>query len=214
MSFLEKRVWYAAYGSNLNQDRLMCYLEGRKPEGAHTEMLGSRDSTPPEDISTFESTHELYFAEMSATWKGGVAFIIDDESTTPTKTLFKLYDVGPEQFKDIAHQECGLEPGKVNISLEVVKRKGYLDFCDGRYDRILYLGDKGYPIFTVTSSIDRRDSIQEPSENYLHHIVNGLKSMGLTENDISDYLLDKRGVRPSVLDGILNDKTDPWPFLP
>ncbi len=194
---MSEHVWYAGYGSNLNEERLMCYLKGGRPQGAVTDFVGSRDETPPRDISTFETTHELYFAEHSSTWDGAVAFIIEDAS----RTLFKMYEVKSRQFKDIASQEVGLKPGKKKISLDRAESEGHLDFCESWYGRIVYLGDhNGEPIFTVTSPVDRRDTVEEPSEEYLYHIVKGLKEgLHLTEEEIYQYLKEKKGVTEGSL---------------
>jgi hypothetical protein len=65
-----KRVWYASYGSNLQRERFMCYIEGGTPEGSAKRNEGCRDKSEPTESRPISLNFELYFAGRSGTWGG------------------------------------------------------------------------------------------------------------------------------------------------
>jgi len=40
-----KRIWYAAYGSNLSGERFSYYLRRRRPDGSERDYSGCRDTS-------------------------------------------------------------------------------------------------------------------------------------------------------------------------
>ncbi|QNO16718.1 gamma-glutamylcyclotransferase [Alkalicella caledoniensis] len=84
-------VWYATYGSNVNKERFMKYIEG------------CSDTTPPKKERPIIIDHELYFANRSGRWDSrGVAFL---DLGKEGKTYGKMYLITEEQFKEIQQQE-------------------------------------------------------------------------------------------------------------
>lgn len=183
-------VWYAAYGSNLNPDRLISYIEGDKPKFSEKGMRGCRDKTHPRGTKVFEDSFELYFAKRSSIWDGGVCFIREGNS----RTLFNLYLVSIDQFRDILLQECGLN--EIGKKIDIVLNKENILLDDRSwYGRILFLGDlEGYPIYTMTAPEDYSDELSNPSRYYLYHIIKGLyEDHDLSKEKIERYLIEKKG---------------------
>lgn len=198
-------VWYASYGSNINNERFLCYIKGGKPSGSNKVEIGCRDTSLPIKESTFKVERPLYFAKESARWGfQGVAFI----GLSPEKenvTLSKKYLITREQFLDIIKQENnGLE---FDINLEEVIEKGSLIFSNKAwYGNILYLGeDEQYPVFTFTAPWDvTKVGLKKPSNEYLTTIVNGLKK-DFSNEAIYEYLKDKAGIRGEYSEKELTD---------
>ncbi len=67
-------IWYVAYGSNLSRARFGCYLTGGTPVGARRANPGARDPSPPRADTALTLPGQVYFADTSAMWGGGVAF--------------------------------------------------------------------------------------------------------------------------------------------
>ena len=83
-------VWYACYGSNINYDRFMRYIN----------MCD--DKTPPRESKPYTFPYELYFAEYSSIWKGAPCFLnVEKEGFT----LGRRYLVTEEQFRTIQSKE-------------------------------------------------------------------------------------------------------------
>src|SRR5436305_7842838 len=101
---VSKRIWYASYGSNLSyQKRFMCYIAGGRPAGSQNTNPGCRDKTPPIDNKPIAIHLDLYFAEYSQWWNGGVAFI--KRGNERSKTLGRIYLITDDQFNDVVLQE-------------------------------------------------------------------------------------------------------------
>jgi len=186
----DRLVWYAAYGSNLNPDRFVCYIEGGKPKFSRKEMLGCRDKTHPRGTKTFLDKYDLYFAKRSSLWNGGVCFIEEGDS----KTLFDLYLISAEQFKEVLLQECGFNSMDDKIDL-VLNEQDHLFDDRSWYGRVLYLGElEGHSIYTMTAPEDYSDELLNPSRYYLYHIIKGLHEVhDLTKEEIDRYVTEKKG---------------------
>ena len=86
----DDRVWYAAYGSNLDPDRFACYLDGGCPPGASRTFPGVRDRPSEVEARAWTMSGRLSFAFESATWGGGVAFYEPHENTTVLARVYLL----------------------------------------------------------------------------------------------------------------------------
>lgn len=97
-----ERVWYVAYGSNIDRARFLRYLQG---DDDHT---GARDTTPPAEGRFAIAPLQLHFAGKSQRWGGGVCFVDPD----PTATAYvRAWDITAEQFEDVFAQENRGEVG-------------------------------------------------------------------------------------------------------
>ncbi len=183
-------VWYACYGSNLYRKRFMCYIQGGKCEAMQKTQKGCRDKTPPLDDQPYTLQYQLYFAQYSSNWDGGVAFILQNR-TIGHQTYGRIYKISEEQFLDVVSQENGNKPFKLDLS-EVIARGSIVIDTDWRYGRIIYLGEEqGDPVFTFTAPNDTDYSYRtRPSQKYIDTIVKGLIQIhGMSEQAALEYLI-------------------------
>lgn len=196
-------VWYAGYGSNLNNSRFYYYIKGGVFKVTGRDHPGCQDHSLPMKESTYTINHELYFARRSNSWQNkAVAFL----AATPNKayaTKCVLYLITRKQFTDVLIQENSSVPPMPGIvpNLEAAKRGeevmvGMTDQYSW-YGRLLYLGEhEGYPIYSFTSK-DPDESIvaAEPGANYLQVISTGLvNNFEMSHYDAAAYLIQKRGI--------------------
>ena len=90
------RVWYVAYGSNVNEQRFLRYLEG------DSDHVGARDATAPRRSRWATVPLQLRFAGESQRWGGGVCFVDPDPDAT---AYVRAWDITAEQFEDVFAQE-------------------------------------------------------------------------------------------------------------
>lgn len=149
----KKYVWYASYGSNMLEERFMCYIKGGyfAPNDRHYD--GCTDKTPPLESMPVIIPYEMYYGNSSTSWQGGGVSFIDTD--VPGHSLGRMYLITEEQFKEI-HKAEG--PSACWYDLEV-------DF--GEFD--------GHPLMTFTNS--RRLEENEPSKEYLKVIQMGVSEM-------------------------------------
>jgi len=175
------QVWYAAYGSNLNRQRFLCYLRGGTPDLGRRKHEGSKDRRSPAEDRILTIPHRLYFAlpegaSRTENWgRGGVAFI-DPRSDPTARTVCRIWRISREQYRDVRVQE-----GLV------------------WYDNEIELGQAdGIPIFTVSHAC-RLGRVVAPSRAYLKTIAVGLReTAGLSSKKIAEYLLDKVGIKGRI----------------
>lgn len=199
------KIWYACYGSNLREERFMCYISGGTPAGAHKNFTGCADKTAPEASAGFVMNREMYFAKESETWDGGGICFLKPEEKPEVETLGRRYLISHSQFTDLVRQELKFE-GKLTIDLNELVKTGYYDCMpDGRYGLLLHLGDiDGIPVVTFTSEVFLEEEINAPSEAYLSTIIRGLDEIyDLSEQQIEDYLKTKNGIRDHEIQGEL-----------
>jgi hypothetical protein len=214
----EDLIWYASYGSNLNQWRLMKYIEGGKPNSKSTFIHpGCDDKTPPKDSKTLtlENT-EVYFAYKSTIWNGGgVCFI--KPNVKNEKVLCRMYLITKEQFVQILIQENHIKMNKEDLysHLEMELEKGYKygEISDWfgenvLYSHLVFLGTEGdIPIVSFTCKPQELIEHVKPTIEYLHCISTGLIESGHhDEVDLAlKYLWEKKGCNQHDLDEIIEN---------
>ena len=162
----EDYVWYACYGSNINYERFMYYING-DIEGKYSTINGCEDTSEPIEERKYIFECPVYFAGNSKRWgEGGFAFLDYEHEG---KSYGKLYKVKMNQFKGILEQEqrCKL------------------------YDAILLVDYiEGLPVFTFTAQHKLNDLLQNPSIQYVEVIKKGLLSLydNMDSNQIDAYL--------------------------
>ncbi|WP_051162613.1 hypothetical protein [Nocardia brevicatena] len=179
-SAVSDHVWYAAYGSNMNPDRLRCYLLGGAPDGGTNTPAGHgpgpppgcRDGTTPLRSIPLALPGLLYFATESAVWTGGRAFYDPD---VPATTWVRAYLLTLAQFSDIAAQEMYRHPGTDLDPAEAI-RTGRSRLGPGRYETLVCPAIcDGLPVLTFTAPWRWRDLPgNAPAPAYLRHIATGL----------------------------------------
>lgn len=192
----QEYVWYASYGSNINRDRFLCYIQGGNPKGSTKVERGCRDKTLPKADRLYVIHHPLYFAKEAGQWQGGGVCFIGLEHSESCNTLSYMYLLTREQFLDVVSQENN--NGHFDFDLQEIIENGAKSFRQSWYGNILYLGtEEGYPVFTFTSNEDVGSHvIRKPSENYLKTIMLGMKrEIGLNPAQIVDYFSQVPGTK-------------------
>jgi len=201
MNNLQDKIWYACYGSNILEERIICYIKGGQPKGAQTKYKGCADKTLPSDNEDFYICSELYFARESSNWdNGGVAFI-RTLFEPQASTIGRIFLITKGQLIDIARQETKTTT-ELTIDFDsAIKDGSYIFKRPSWYGNLLYLGQQGdYPIFTLTNENDLQTSTK-PSKSYLKTICQGIReSHKFDDKTIFEYLRDKRGIKENYKD--------------
>ncbi|MFF3571688.1 hypothetical protein [Nocardia jiangxiensis] len=116
----------------------------------------------------------------------------------PREVAARGYLFTLEQFEDLVAQEMYREPGAMRIDLDAVVRDGAVRLGEGRYETVVYLGERaGYPMLTCTASWDPASvELRRPAPRYLKMLADGLReSHGWTAERIHTYLGGLPGVR-------------------
>lgn len=191
----EDLVWYVSYGSNMNADRLACYIRGGRPPGARRGYTGARDRTQPRADAAVLLPGRLHFAARSSVWGGGMAFYDHDaEGPTPARA----YLVTVEQFADIAAQEMH-RPVQNDDPVERHVRDGLPlgreQVGPGRYETLLRVGEReGRPLLTFTSPLGvRAMPPTQPAPAYLDMLAEGLAQGHQWDRERADAYFSARG---------------------
>ena len=95
----DRLVWYVAYGSNLQEERFMRYING------DCDRKGCNDKTPPRKSIPVIIPGERYFAKSSSRWQNkGVAFY---DWTADGEIRGRAWLITEDQFCEIKAQEGG-----------------------------------------------------------------------------------------------------------
>lgn len=164
----EDYVWYACYGSNINYNRFMYYINGDINEKYGT-INGCVDKSKPIEEKKYIFKCPIYFAGTSKRWGGGMAFLDYENNGL---AYGKIYKIKMSQLKEILKQEqrCKL------------------------YDIILLVDnvDK-LPVFSFTSKHRLNDILNQPSSLYVDVIKEGILKLysELGSNQVENYLRNK-----------------------
>lgn len=110
-------VWYASYGSNLNKERFLAYILGKKAPGCDICEKGCKDKTLPQDNKQIIMPYELYFAKNSSKWSGGGVCFIGNKKEDNHRTLGRMYLITKDQFLDVVSQEnANIDCSKINFN--------------------------------------------------------------------------------------------------
>lgn len=171
-------AWYAAYGSNTDDERFRQYL------GGCTQPAEPSDSRP------LTVDLPLYFAGTRTRWgAGGVAFVGPGREQTPT-TLARAWLLPVERIAEVGAQENRLPIEKARLDLDaVVGAGGGISVYEGWYDAWVACGAlDGVPVVTLTSST-RRAPETPPGRAYVEVLARGLRTThGMTRKDVASYL--------------------------
>lgn len=185
--------WYASYGSNMLEQRFLCYITGGSHEGNSKIHKGCEDKSLPIATKPITIPHDLYFAKSSKSWNNeGVAFLNPIENKDAS-TLGRMYLIKKSQLIDIVQQENDLTT-KPEIDFNQLEAQGrYIIDEKLWYGLMLCLGwGDNYPIFTFThfEMIKEQNS---PDPKYLATLKNGLlETYPLRETAIDLYLNERQ----------------------
>ena len=161
----EDYVWYACYGSNINYERFMYYING-DTKGKYSTVNGCEDKSEPIEERKYIFECPIYFADNRKRWGGGVAFLDYEHKG---KSYGKLYKIKMNQFKWVLKQEQTCE----------------------LYDTILLIDYiEKLPVFTFTAQHRLDNLLQKPSTQYIEVIKKGLLSLydNMDSSQIDAYL--------------------------
>ncbi len=168
----EDYVWYAVYGSNIDEDRFLCYVEGGMCAANGRHYGGCRDKSRwiEEDVALYPGT--VYASNNSPSWNGkGVAFYDENAYDNILKgfTFMKLYKLRISQLLDIQKQE-----GR----------------CATWYGRIVAVGihTDGVPVYTFT--LEKKGEYSEPDITYICLIRDAVRKTCEKYHMGYDYGLD------------------------
>ncbi|SHM98747.1 hypothetical protein [Flavobacterium xinjiangense] len=182
-------IWYACYGSNMDLQRFLIYLQGGELEVNGVIKPYRRcdnDFEGPRETEPYIIHRKLYFAKESTTWNNhGVGFI-STKKDGRSLTYARLYLISEIQFRHLFASENGRKT--TNIDFEVINNFKFQDFDYNFYNRIIQLEDnyKGYPVLTFTNKENLPPN--NPMGRYLQLISNGLDRVHqLNDNEIVAY---------------------------
>jgi len=199
-------IWYASYGSNISEERFMCYIRGGQPQGATRVYQGCTDKTSPLDQKPINIPHELYFAKEAKTWNGGGVCFINPGSDERINTLCNMYLITREQFLEVVQQENATDE-KVKIDFDKVRNQKSLMVKENSwYGNLLCLGEEDHvPIFTFTNERFMLDEINSPNEHYLKTIMKGLiESHRISTSKVEEYFDSKKGMSKPILQEVVS----------
>ena len=195
-------VWYACYGSNIREERFLCYINGGTPPGALRHFTGCKDKSKPKQSRRIKIDHEMYFAKKSPTWNGGGICFLKPEKDINANTLGRTYLINSGQFIDLVRQELKFE-GEIFIDFDKLKRDGsYNCMNDGRYGLLLYLGEiEGKPVVSFTSEVFLGNELNAPDITYLTTILKGMHEIyDLEDAELVNYFRGKKGLENSKIE--------------
>ena len=187
-------VWYASYGSNMDSSRLRHYLAGGTPPDGLRGHPGARDPRPPRASRGITVPGEVYFAQTSSLWGGGIAFY---DRELPGVAAGRAHLLTIAQFSDVVAQEMRRDPGQ-DLDLSQVLATGRDELGSGWYDTLLHLGDlDGHPLLTFTAAWSADEvPVNAPTAPYLRMLGRGLgEAHDWEPAEVSAYLSQLRGAR-------------------
>ncbi len=164
-------VWYVSYGSNMLNERFMCYIKGGSFEGSRYRQACS-DATPSLAVKTFEIPYDMYFGNTSGSWQDcGVSFL---DVNKKGHALGVAYLITKDQFSHVCAEENG---GRA-------PEEGY-----SWYEDIIDLGVMdGFEVKTITNRNLR--PYKEPCLEYRETLIRGIEENwpDMFIRDIKDYI--------------------------
>ena len=164
-------IWYVSYGSNMLEERFLCYIEGGCFEGSASYRYPCEDPTRPLEKRAIDIPYDMYFGNYSGSWEGcGVSFL---DTTKDVHALGVAYLITRDQFEHVAAEENG------------GRSPGYGNW----YEDIISLGEMdGFEMLTISNNELR--PYNEPCEDYLNTLKRGIREnwSEMSEEDIDNYL--------------------------
>lgn len=188
------RVWYLAYGSNVNPDRFRLYLEGGTTEA------GARDRTPPARSVFVRVPVRLRFALESTRWNGGGVAFVSPSDDAERWAWARAWDITAEQFEDVFAQE---NRGSIGTELpwQALLAATSLDVGERWYRRILRFDlaelealAPGQPAMTFTWASEA--PLNPPGPEYRGTIARGLADHPELDAEAIDAYLDASTLAP------------------
>lgn len=192
-------VWYASYGSNILEDRFICYIEGTRYKYNRKSEFGCLNKQLPRDSRAFTFNRGLTFTFNSLRWNGGGVAFLDKEKNDKT-AYGKIYKITKEQFTHIYMQENGLNPLKDELTIDFDKLNSNKSLLakNSWYGLILQVDEiDGLPVYTFTNP-NNLDKYNCPSIEYLQTIITGIKSSrNISNTELKELFSSYNGIADS-----------------
>lgn len=94
-------IYYVSYGSNMLEERFLCYLQGGKCRFNGINYKGCDNKSIYLSSKSIVIPCKMYYSKFSTSWRGSVSFL----SEKAGKTYAKAYLITKEQFEQIKKQE-------------------------------------------------------------------------------------------------------------
>lgn len=165
-------VWYVSYGSNMCRSRLNAYLAGGSVAGSAVVEAGARDTTAPREARALRLPGQLYFADHSTRWFGGVGYYDPDGAG---EILARGWRITVEQLSDIIAQEMR-RPIGTDLPWQRILEEKIVAVGPGSYETCVLLGHlDGIPMVTFTRpEVADNEQRSVPSADYLDMLAAGL----------------------------------------
>lgn len=164
-------VWYVAYGSNLLEERFLCYINGGKFRDCGRELEKCLDLSPVRAKMLYELPFDMYYGKQSGSWDGmGVSFL---DVTKKGKAYGIAYLISKEQYEHLCKEENG------------GKAPEYSSWYNQRFNLGTF---DGIPVVTLTNKGVVKKNL--PSPRYMEVLTEGLREnyTYLSEEEISVYI--------------------------
>lgn len=186
-------VWYVSYGSNMAQERFLCYVQGGRPSGAQRTYTGCRDATAPQDSCAWQLPGQVVFAGTFYAWDpngAGAALFFPDPGH---RSVARAWLVTKEQFADVVAAENGHAPGSFDdvVNPVLAGRDDAAAIGSGPYGRMVACGQRaGVPAWTFTTNTSFEDvELNAPPQAYVDMLVSGLvQTTGWADERARAYL--------------------------
>lgn len=163
-------VWYVAYGSNMSEERLACYIEGEYYNRNGREYRPCADETLPTESVALEMFGNMYFANYNqGAWENSAVSFFDEDGIGIT--VARAYLIKKSQLEHIHRQE-GKGPNWYPDTLE--------------------LGEiEGIRAVTFTNkNVKPSAPMCEISAAYISTIIDGFNEMGLSTEYAFYYITE------------------------
>ncbi|MCI2061486.1 MAG: hypothetical protein LKJ83_01780 [Eubacteriaceae bacterium] len=149
-------VWYVCYGSNMLNERFLCYLKGGAFRECSNVLPACEDNADdPLQRMPYILPYNMYYANTSSSWNGSAVSFLD--ITKPGCAYGAAYLISKKQFRHVCRGENG----------------GHDTENASWYNAVVSLGTfDGIDVATLTNS--RRLDRRSPSYNYLEVLVEGI----------------------------------------
>jgi len=192
-----KYVWYLSYGSNMFEERFLCYIQGNKYKDNAKKEQGCRDNSLPIKAKEHMIENKLYFTKQSSRWQNmGVSFV-EPRPSHHGKTYAKMYLITQEQFEDVVKQENAID---VNSDIvidydQLDKEESQLIYQENWYGLLLKIGEEdGYPMYTFTAPTAPNHYVK-PSRQYLYSLLKGVSlSFNCSNKEIIETFMNYDGI--------------------
>ncbi len=163
-----KLIYYVSYGSNMLEERFLCYIKGGFCRYNNRYYYGCQNKCLPIKTKSIIIPYNMFYSKESSTWDNKPVSFLD--YSKEGSAYAKAYLITEEQFKTVQEQEGAWYDKKIELK-----------------------SIDGFKVYTFTSSNEKLEHrhYTSLSDNYKKVLQNGLKQSFplLSEEEINNYLM-------------------------